>query len=228
MTNGSPLYEKLLAQLKDNAEEGYASFHKRLLKNEEINVLGVRVPVLRKIAKGYINCISELLDLPDEYYEVTFVKLQAAALLPYKQFIHCVDKCVSVIDNWATCDCFVPKCVKENKQDFYKYICRYLATDREYYQRFALTTLLHFYVEEEWLDEIYNCIANRSDNNYYYVHMAAAWLLAEILVRYYERGVGYLNRGEIHARTHNKAISKACESFRLTKEQKQYLITLKR
>ena len=225
--NGSPLYNRLLAQLEENADGQYAAFHRRLLKDEKINVLGVRVPVLRKIAKQYKDCVTELLELPDEYYEVTFVKLQAAALLPYGKFIGCVDKCVSLIDNWATCDCFVPKCVKANKWDFYKYIRRYLACDSEFYQRFALTTLLHFYIEEEWLDEIYDCII-KSQTDYYYVHMATAWLMAEILVKHYTRGVGYLLRGELDIKTHNKSIQKACESFRLTEEQKQYLKTLKR
>lgn len=225
--NGSPLYEQLLSQLKENAEEEYASFHKRLLKDERINVLGVRVPALRKIARQYVNRVPELLELPDEYYEVTFVKLQAAAYLPYERFTECVDKCVSLIDNWATCDCFVPKCVKANKEDFYKYICRYLARDGEFYQRFALTTLLHFYVEEEWLGAIYTCITH-SSHKYYYVHTAAAWLMAEILVKHYGCGVEYLQRGELEARTHNLSIRKACESFRLTKEQKEYLKTLKR
>ena len=225
--NGSPLYEKLLAQLNELAEEQYAAFHKRLLKDDNIAVLGVRIPHLRAIAKGYVHCVDELLNLPDEYYEVTFVKLQSAALLPYKQFIGHVDKCVSLIDNWATCDSFAPKCIKANKADFYKYICSYLSRNGEFYQRFALTTLLHFYVEEEWLDRVYDCIG-RSDTRYYYVHMAAAWLVAEILVKHYGRGVEYLKRGGLDVKTHNKAISKACESFRLTKEQKEYLKTLKR
>ena len=225
--NGLPLYEQLSAQLNDNADKQYAAFHKRLLKDDSINVLGVRVPVLRKIAKAYANCVPELLELHDEYYEVTFVKLQAAAQLKYDQFVKYVDKCVSLIDNWATCDCFVPKCVAANREDFYKYICRYLSYDSQFYQRFALTSLLHFYVEEEWLNEIYSCL-EKADCDYYYVHMAAAWLTAEILVKYYDLGVEYLVRGELDKKTHNKSIQKACESFRLTKEQKQYLKTLKR
>lgn len=182
---------------------------------------------MRKIAKKYKKFLPELLSLPDEYYEVTFVKLQAVSLLPYEQFTEYIDDCVSLIDNWAACDCFSPKCVKANKKDFYKYICRYLARDKEFYQRFALTTLLHFYVGKEWLNSIYTCISH-ANLKYYYVRMAAAWLIAEILVKYYDSGVEYLSRGEIDNQTRSAAIQKACESSRLTKEQKEYLKTLKR
>lgn len=225
--NGSPLYEKLLAQLKECAEDDYAQFHSRLLKNDKIKVLGVRVPVMRKIAREYVGCVGELLALPDEYYEVTFVKLQAAACLPYPQFVKYVDDCVARIDNWATCDCFVPKCIKDNREDFYKHICRYLSRKKEFYQRFALTTLLHFYVDESWIDAVYTCITH-SATELYYVHMAAAWLMAEIIIKDYGRGAYFLEKGDLDVRTHNKSIAKACESYRLTEEQKQYLKTLKR
>lgn len=226
--NGSPLYNQLLAQLKEASEEKYAEFHKRLLNDENINVLGVRVPTLKKLAVQYVKYIPEIFDIPDVYYEITFVKLQAVALLKYDDFIKYVDKCVSLIDNWATCDSFAPACIEKNKADFYKHVCRFLARGSEFYQRFALTTLLHYYVEEEWLDSIYNCISNHANTDYYYVHMAAAWLIAEILVKFYDRGVEFLKQNTLDVKTHNKAIQKACESYRLTNEQKDFLKGLKR
>ena len=87
MTNGTLLYEELLTEIKKYSEPDYAAFHKRLLKNEKLNVLGVRIPTLRKLAKKYKDCVPALLTFPDEYYEVTFLKLQAAAFLPYGAFV---------------------------------------------------------------------------------------------------------------------------------------------
>ncbi len=226
MTNGTQLYEELLAELKSLAEPAYAAFHKRLLKNDKINVLGVRVPTLRKLAKRYKNAIDPLLCCSDEYYEVTFIKLQAVALLPYEQFIDYVDKCVSLIDNWATCDCFAPKCISGHKEEFLTYIFKYL-NGGEFSQRFALTTLLHFYVEDNYLQIISDTV-RKSNRNLYYVHMAAAWLIAEVLVKFYGQGVEFLKLNDLDIKTHNKAIQKACESYRLTKEQKDFLRGLKR
>ncbi|MDE7087625.1 MAG: DNA alkylation repair protein [Clostridia bacterium] len=227
MTNGTQLYEELLEELKIHANPDYAVFHKRLLKNEKINVLGVRVPALRKIAMKYKNSIATLLCCPDEYYEVTFVKLQAVAHLPWEQFIDYVGKCVSLIDNWATCDCFVPICIARHKEEFLLYIFGCLDSDEEFTQRFALTTLLHFYVEEEYLQLIFDTV-RRVNRDLYYVQMGAAWLIAEVLVKFYDKGVEFLQLHEIDIKTHNKAIRKACESTRITKEQKDFLRGLRR
>lgn len=217
-------YPELLAELESYADESYKAFHKRLLKNDNIRVLGVRVPQLRKIAKSYKNYVDELLTYPDDYYEVTFVKLTAVSLLPYEQFIECVDKCVSLIDNWATCDCFAPKCIEKHKDGFLPYIYACRESDGEFYQRFALTTLLHYYVEEKYYYEILNAIT-QVNTDYYYVHMAAAWLLAELIIKFYDRTVAQLKEiaESISEKTYKEAIQKACESYRLTAEQKIYL-----
>lgn len=225
------LYEEFLNEIEAQADETYRDFHKRLLKNDNINVLGVRVPVMRKIAKKYKNCVDELMSFPDEYYEVTFIKLTAVSLLPYEEFIKYSDGCVKLIDNWATCDCFTPKCIEKHKDDYLKYISGYLKEDKEFYQRFALTTLLHFYAEEKYLQVIRDAVC-AADTKYYYVHMAAAWLVAELLVKYYDYAVAFLEenlkKDFIDPKTHNKAIQKACESYRLTDGQKNFLKGIKR
>lgn len=227
------LYQELLNELKESADESYKSFHKRLLKNDNIVLIGVRVPVLRKIAKKYKNEVPTLLTFPDEYYEVTFIKLSAVALLPYESFISYVDECVKLIDNWATCDCFAPKCVQNHKQEFLPFISKYLSDKGEFAQRFALTTLLHFYVEDKYFQLILDTIQGGIDTQYYYVHMAAAWLLAELIIKFYDKACCFL-KANVEARfklldrkTHNKAVQKACESYRLSDGQKNFIKGLK-
>ena len=220
-------YQELLDELNLLAEEEYCSFHKKLLKNESLNVLGVRIPALRKIAKKYVNLIDELMGFPDEYYEVTFIKVTAVSLLRYEEFIRYVDRCVVLLDNWATCDCFAPKCIVGHKQDFLSYIEKYLSHGGEFYQRFALTTLLHFYVEENYLSLIFEKVSS-ANNRLYYVHMASAWLVAETLVKFYDTAKNFLLKETLDIKTHNKAIQKAVESYRLTAEKKNILKGMKR
>ena len=220
-------YREFLSEVKSYSEEDYRKFHSRLLKNDSIQVLGVRVPILRKLAQKYVKEVDELLNFPDEYYEITFIKLSAVASLDYERFISKLDNCVKLIDNWAACDCFTPKCIKSHKQDFMPYIRKYAALNGEFEQRFALTTLLHFYVEEQYLETIF-ALVDRCDTSKYYVHMAAAWLIAETLAKYYPQARGYLMENSLDKKTHNKAIQKACESFRLSNEEKNYLKGMKR
>ena len=220
-------YQELLTELKNYADEDYRAFHKKLLKNDNIQVIGVRVPMLRKTAKKYKDCIDELLTFPDDYYEVTFVKLTAVSYLKYGEFIKYVDQCVPLIDNWATCDCFTAKCIEGHRQEFLPYILKYAAEDGEFYQRFALVTLLHYYVEEQYAEIIFD-LCEQCDTQKYYVHMAAAWLVAEMLVKHYETAKNFLLKNSLDKKTHNKAIQKACESFRLSDERKNYLKGIKR
>lgn len=220
-------YQEFLDELKSYADTDYRNFHKKLLKNDEVNVLGVRVPTLRKLAKKYKGEVDNLLTFPDDYYEVTFVKLSAVALLDYENFIERLDSCIKLIDNWATCDCFIPKCIAKHKDDFLPEIRECAAKDGEFEQRFALITLLHFYVEEKYLEDIFSLV-ERCDTSKYYVYMAAAWLIAEILAKYYPRARGFLMENSLDKKTHNKAIQKACESFRLSNDEKNYLKGIKR
>ena len=220
-------YGQLLTELNRLADSGYREFHSKLLKNENIKLLGVRVPLLRRLARAFKGCEDELMSFPDEYYEVTFLKLTAVAALPYDEFILRLDNCVKLIDNWATCDCFSPKCIKSHREQFLPYIEKYINSPGEFEQRFALTTLLSFYIEEDYLEYIFSC-CRRADTSLYYVHMAVAWLIAEVLVKYYESGVEFLNKEILTKRTHNKAIQKAIESYRLTPEQKIKLNKIKR
>ena len=221
------LYESLLVDLNTYSESSYAEFHKKLLGEGDFRVLGVRVPTLRKLAKKYYPNYEEVKNFPNDYYEVKFIKLSISALLPYERFIKEVETCVALIDNWALCDCFSAKCIGKNREDFLNYVQKFFTDGREFYQRYALTTLLQFYVEEQYLNVIFDYV-ERADTDYYYVHMAAAWLIAEVLVKHYEKGVEFLKNTKIDKKTVNKAISKACESFRISDDKKNYLRGLKR
>ena len=93
--------------------------------------------------------------------------------------------------------------------------------------RYGLVMLLHYYVDEQYLPVIFKSVEELEKNDYY-VMMGAAWLIAEVIVKYYEEGVRFLKKGSLPNITHNKAIQKACESFRVKAEEKAYLKSLRR
>ncbi len=217
-------YEEVLARLHECADEDYRKFHKKLLKNDAVCVLGVRMPLLRKLSKEWKGELPALLSFPDEYYEVTFLKCAVAARLPFSEFCTHIDGLVGLLDNWATCDCFVAPCIGKHRDEFLPYLRRYIKDEREFIARYALVTLLHFYVEEQYYPVIFS-FAEECDAEKYYVKMAAAWLIAEVLVRDYDAGVRFLNLETLSPAVQNKAIQKARESYRLSPEQKTLLKT---
>lgn len=219
-------YEEVLKRLKDNADPAYRDFHKRLLKNESICNLGVRTPVLRALAKEWRGERHVFMSFPDEYYEVTFIKFQLLSALPYGEFVAELDGAVALIDNWATCDCFRAPCIKKHREEFLPVLERYLRDGREFVVRYALVTLLEYYMSEEYLPVIFNAVLS-VDAGVYYIKMAAAWLLAETLVHFYGEGVRFLRENALNGDLRRKAIQKARESFRLSPDQKEELKLLK-
>ena len=144
-------YLEFLNILQNHAEADFADFQKRLIFTPR-KILGVRTPIMRKIAKENKWDLDELFSYPNEYYETAFIKLTVAANLPYPQFLERLDSCVQLIDNWALCDSFKCKAIARHRQEFLSVIETLFNHGTEFYQRYALVSLLNDYVYEEYID----------------------------------------------------------------------------
>lgn len=221
------LYEEVVGLLLENSDEKYRAFHSKLLKNDRIRVIGVRTPVLRRIAKAYFPEREKIFAFPDEYYEIGFIKFALLGGLTYGELIPALQASLPLLDNWATCDSFSNDEIPAHKGEFLGEIEGWLKSEREFTRRFALTMLLRYYSSErEYLDVIFRAAEESGEE--YYAMMAAAWLLAEVLVTFFDEGYEFLKKNTLPAKTHNKAIQKAAESFRITDEQKRALKSLRR
>ena len=218
-------YSDFLDILTKHAEEPFADFQRRLIFTN-YKIMGVRTPTLRRLAKEYHTDFEDIFTFPNEYYEVVAIKLFQAENLPYEQFIPCLGDCVSWMDNWALCDGFKAKCIKQHKDDFLPVLQTLFDRGGEYEQRYPLVVLLTEYIEPSYLTKIVSFI-EKADTSRYYVHMAVAWLVAEIIVKFPEYGKKILLSGYLDKKTHNKAIQKARESYRINKEEKEFLNSLK-
>jgi 3-methyladenine DNA glycosylase AlkD len=218
-------YSSLLEKLSASAEAEYAAFSAKLTPTK-YPILGVRVPILRKLAKAFKGKEKELLAFPNDSFEMVFIKLFAVAALPYEDFIKELPYCVALIDNWAHCDSFKARCIEGRKGEFLAELERIFTNGGEFGKRYVLVTLLFYYVDKEYLPTILSYI-ERTDTSHYYLTMAVAWLTAELLAREYDVGVKLLKKGVLDVKTHNKAIQKGIESYRITNERKEFLRSLK-
>ena len=218
-------YDEVLEALTSYAEPNFADFQRRLIPTKA-KILGVRTPILRSLSKKYFSRANEFIAFPDDYYEITFIKLSLIALMDYSDFEKNVEQAVERIDNWATCDSFKPKCLKKEKKTFLPQLEKIFLKGGEFNERFALVLLLGYYVEEEYLPIIRSFI-ERAHTEYYYVHMAVAWLVAELLIKFPSVGLEFLTQRILDEKTHNKAIQKARESYRIDKSKKERLNALK-
>ena len=136
------------------------------------------------------------------------------------------EKFLPYIDNWATCDSFIPMTFTKHRDDLMKYIKIWIQSEHTYTARFAIGLLMRFYLGDKYKKQYSDMVAKVSLEDYY-AKMMIAWYFATALVKNYDDIVLYFTKKELPTWIHNKAIQMARESFRITDEQKEYLNTLK-
>lgn len=209
----------------------YKEFHSKLMPTVcEEKIIGVRVPQLRKFAKelNKLECKTEFLrTLPHKYYEED--NLHAFLIEQIKDFDECIsalDNFLLFVDNWATCDMMAPKVLGKSPEKLYEKIEEWVKSSHTYTVRFAVVTLMKFFMNER-LDEKHLKLISSIKSDEYYINMAIAWYFATALSSNWEMVIPYIEKQKLDKWIHNKTIQKAVESYRITKEQKEYLKTLK-
>ena len=224
--------EEIVAELFRLQDKGYAALQKTIIPTAgEDEIIGVRTPDLRKLAKklsGDEDTASFLAALPHEYFDEN--QLHAFVISLEKEFDKCVQSVeafLPFVDNWATCDQLSPKVFRKHRPELLEHIGAWLETDATYTVRFGVGMLMQHFLDEAF-DPAYpaRVAALRSDE--YYVNMMIAWYFATALAKQYDRVLPFLEDRRLDRWTHNKTIRKAVESFRITPEQKAYLRTLMR
>ena len=210
----------------------YKEFHQKLMPTVNPDkVIGIRTPVLRKFAKEFgkrAEAESFIKNLPHKYYEED--NLHAFLLEEIKDYETLTQELnifLPFVDNWATCDMMRPKILKNHKIELLEDIKRWLNSKDTYTIRFAVNCLMLYYLEEDFKPEYLQWVKN-IESQEYYINMVRAWYFATALVKQYDETVKILENNALDKWTHNKTIQKANESYRITKEQKEYLRTLKR
>ena len=231
--------KKIKKELIKLSDEKYKEFQKNLCPKMKREILGVRIPVLRNYAKKLISQYEQekiLNEIGNEYYEEIMLQGMIIGLnkeKDIKKIQKQIKKFVPKIDNWAVCDTFCAglKITKKYKVEMWDFLQPYLESKKEFYVRFGVVMLLDYYIEEEFLFqifEIFNKIYETSREKQYYVQMAVAWAIAEAFTKFYEQTKEYLKTSKIDDFTYNKSIQKAIESYRITKLQKEELKKLKK
>lgn len=217
-----------LFALQDTA---YRDFQTKLIPGlESGSMIGVRTPELRKLAKQMAKReeIGAFLEaLPHTYFDEN--QLHAFIVSERKDFERCVEEVnrfLPFVDNWATCDQMSPKVFKKHRQELLPYIREWIASDKTYTVRFGIGMLMEHFLDEDF-DPAYAEMVSRVRSEEYYVNMMIAWYFATALAKQYDAVVPYIEEERLSPWTHNKAIQKAVESYRITPEQKGYLKGLK-
>ena len=224
--------ERICRELLEMQDLPYKDFHANLMPTvDRERVIGIRVPVLRKYAKTAAKDpdIDRFLDeLPHYYFEENNVHaFVIEQIRDYETCLKRVKEFLPYIDNWATCDMMNPKVFGKYTDELWREAQSWIGSDQTYTIRFGIGMVMRYFLEERFEPVCLETVASvRSEE--YYVNMMVAWFFATALAKQYEQTLPFIEEQRLQCWTHNKAIQKACESYRITKEQKEYLKTLKR
>jgi len=210
----------------------YRNFNSKLIPNiDKDKIIGVRMPVIRKIANDIYNndYIEDFLnELPHDYQEENILH-GIILTLRYEDIdllLDRLDKFLPYVDNWAITDVISPKLFKKYPDIVYDQIKIWISSDDEYMIRFGIVSLLQFYLDNNFKLEVLELVKSIK-SNYFYVNMAIAWFYSFALIKQYEYTIKYFKNKELDKWIHNKSIQKAIESYRVSDDRKDYLKSLK-
>lgn len=215
---------KALFELEDLK---YKEFSSKLTKTK-YPIIGVRIPYIKKMAK---EMKDESLSFFDTKYfeEVMLEGLVIGYCKDIDLVISKLSSFINKIDDWSVCDscCANLKITKKNKEKMWTFITNYKGCNDEFKVRFMIVMMMDYYLEDNYISKIFDIIDNISCD-FYYSNMAISWLLATALAKKERETLKYLENAKINDFVFNKTISKACESYRIRDDLKEYLRKIKR
>lgn len=240
----------LTDRLREMQDSVYAAFQAKLTPGVPVeSFIGVRVPQLRQFAKAYAKESGSeafLQMLPHAFYDENMLHaLLLSQMKDYDACLRATERFLPYVDNWAVCDILSPKVFAKHKvpgsgisgskgsgfkgpnsKMLIEKIQEWSASPHAYTCRFGIEMLMCHFLDADFRAE-YLEIPARVVSNEYYVRMMVAWFFATALAKQWESTVPYIEGRVLEPWTHNKTIQKACESHRITPEQKVYLRTLR-
>lgn len=222
----------VLEELEGLAENEYKAFNRKIVPTRQ-TPLGVRLPILKKIAKRIAkeDPIDFVKSDKQNIYEMILLEGLVLSHMDesFKELLPLTEKFLDKVDNWAQIDSTICnfKIIANEKEDVLVIVKKWLKSDKEFFVRAGLVMLLAHFVEEKNLEMIFD-LSQRVVHTGYYVHMGNAWLISVCMAKFPDEAIVFFKNNTLDNRTHNKAIQKSRESFRVSKEHKEIVNALKR
>ena len=187
--------------LAAHADARYAAFVTSLMPGAR-PVVGVRLPVLRALAKEIAkgDWRTYLEEAVDDTFEEVMLQgyVTGAARMPFEEQIDRMTAYVRKINDWALCDspCSGFKFVRKHREEVWAFLQPYLYSGEVFSQRFAVVMLLAHFVTDDFIDRVLEaCAAVRPSG--YYASMAVAWAVSVCFAKYPEKNIEALLRTHI-------------------------------
>lgn len=224
--------EEITEKLFLLADPKYQEFQSSLCPGTN-NIIGVRVPVLRGVAKEIVKSDwrAFLEKKKSDYYEEVMLQgmVIGLATMEMEERFSYLKKFIPQINNWAVCDvtCAGLKFARKHQEQVWDFLMPYLNSKREFEIRFGVVMLLDFYITQNYIEKVLE-ILNELKHEGYYVKMAVAWAISVCYIKFPKETMRLLQDNKLDNFTYNKALQKIVESYRVSKQDKEIIRAMKR
>lgn len=229
--NKNDISQQLQELAKGNYE--YAVFNKRIV-NTKKQVLGVRLPDLRRLAKSLAKNASvvdieiQLQNIDKNVYEQVFLAgltINYSKLTEQEQ-LQLTKKYLELVDSWAGIDSFVERKTKFDQKLWWDFCVGCLKSPQEFVVRYGIIFMMSNFLKTPYIKCVFQEL-RQVEHSGYYVKMAQAWLYATAAVEFYEQTLAELKNDKLDSWTVKKSYQKMLESYRFSQEQKNTILNLK-
>lgn len=222
----------LVERLRSLADDSYKEFTAKLIPGIT-HILGVRTPLLRKLATELIKGEEwpDILAQTPRYHEEKMLHalLIGQGPIDSSSRFQLLTRFIPLIDNWAVCDLCcseLKRLVKTTPTETWNFLTPYLYSTQPFEQRFGIVMLFH-YLQDDYLERVLT-YADSFCHEDYYARMGMAWLLSGCFVKYPIQTMDYLEHSRLDIFTYNKALQKIIESRCVDKATKNRIRSMKR
>ena len=215
MTVETEIYKRISEAKKDEKTINW----KRNILNTKMELFGLYAKEVESIIKEFKNAeFKELknrncFELNQIYLTINLI--QTKNLAEQQLFLK---NNVDIIDSWAITDCTYQYLKIKKFEEAIMFFNEFSNTNVEMLIRYAYLVLFCFKNSKEHLHDILSLF---KDSSFYYVNMVEAWLLSFLYISFPSEVYEYLRDSGISNEIKFKAISKICDSFRVSKEDKE-------
>ncbi len=219
--------QELRSCLEGMAEGKYKEFSESLVPGVE-NMLGIRLPQLRKLAKKLAKeDWKEYLSWNDfAYFEE--IMLQGMILgyvkAPAGEILEAAGQFIPRINNWSVNDSFCTtfQCASKNPMQVWDFLMQYKDSHKEFEVRVVAVMLMVHFLIPEYIEKTLE-VLGALDTEEYYASMAAAWAFATAWAKFPQGTKAYLQEHPIDRETYKRMLQKCIESRRITEADKKWM-----
>lgn len=219
--------KELREHLRNLAEEDYKEFSASLIPGVK-NMLGIRLPLLRKLAKDMAKEDWKEYLSWTEFYYFEEVMIQGMILgyvkAPIEEILEKVEEFVPRIDNWSVNDSFCTtfRSAERFPMQVWDFFMQYKESHKEFEVRVTAVMLMSHFLLPEYIEQVLS-VLGELDVTEYYASMAVAWAYATAWAKFPQETKRYLKENPIDKETYRRTLQKGIESRRITEEDKNWM-----